>query len=272
MHKMACQRKVPSVERSPRTHATRRSAIAGTVLLALGGISACTPTLLGSGEREAICRVDVEEQFNAVDVQANPVADPAGGAVFGAGSAALIALGVIALNPLAVIQGAVGVAAGLGCGAAGAAHPNADTDFREIVVMADRGALKRAIEAEFVAPRPACRNVSEGAMALLDTVIQVESVVLTMGCPAGRQAYNITVKWRAVSAIDRKVLTESTTRCIQVSAKDVDTWSVDAEHARAEVNGALARTGQRIAAELLGADKWAACKFQPDEPVDAGQR
>ena len=249
-----------------------RSAIVGTVLLALGGISACTPTLLGSGEREAICRVLVEEQFNAVDIQANPVANPAGGAAFGAGSAALIALGVVALNPIAVIQGAVGVAAGLGCGAAGAAHPNAETDFRSIVVTADRGALKRALEAELVAPRPACRKVPEVAMALPDTVIQVESVVLTMGCPTGQQAYNVTVKWRAMSATGRKVLTESTTRCVQVSAKDVDTWSVDAERARAEVNGALARTGQRIAAELLGGDKWAPCKFQPDEPVDAGQR
>ena len=249
-----------------------RSAMVGTVLLALGGTSACTPTLLGAGEREAICRVVVEEQFNAVDIQANPVANPAGGAAFGAGSAALIALGVVALNPIAVIQGAVGVAAGLGCGAAGAAHPNVETEFREIVVTADRGALKRALEAELVAPRPACRNVPEVAMALPDTVIQVESVVLTMGCPTGQQAYNITVKWRAMSAASRKVLAESTTRCVQVSAKDVDTWSADAEHARAEVNGALARTGRRIAAELLGGDKWAPCKFQPDEPVDAGQR
>jgi len=269
---MVRQRKVPTVERGPGTHAMRRSAIVGTMLLALGGISACTPTLLDSGERETICRVVVEEQFAAVDVQANPVANPAGGALFGAGSAALIALGVVALNPIAVIQGAVGVAAGLGCGAAGAAHPNAETDFRKIVVMADPGALKGVLEAAFVAPRPACRNVSEGAIAPPDTVIQVESVVLTMGCPAGRQAYNITVKWRAMSATSRKVLAESTTRCEQVSAKDIDTWSADADHARAEVNGALARTGQRIAAELLGADKWAPCKFQPDEPVDAGQR
>jgi hypothetical protein len=127
-----------------------RSAIVGTMLLALGGISACTPTLLGSGERETICRVVVEDQFDAVDIQANPVANPAGGSLVGAGSAALIALGIVALNPIAVIQGAVGVAGGLGCGAAGAAHPNAETDFRGIVVMADRGALKRALEAEFV--------------------------------------------------------------------------------------------------------------------------
>ena len=269
---MMCQRMVPTVENGPGTHAMKRCAIVGTVLLALGGISACTPTLLGSGEREAICRVVVEEQFNAVDIQANPVANPAGGAVFGAGSAALIALGIVALNPIAVIQGAAGVAAGLGCGAAGAAHPNAETDFRKIVVMADRGVLKRALEAEFGAPRPSCRNVPEGATALPDTVIQIDSVVLTMGCPTGRQSYYITVKWRAMSATDRKVLAESTTRCMQVSAQDIDTWSVDGEHACAEVNGALARTAQRIAAELLGADKWAPCEFQPVAPVGTGQR
>ena len=47
---------------------------------------------------------------------------------------------------------------------------------------------------------------------------------------------------------------------------DVDAWSADAERARTEVNGALARTGQRIAAELLGADKWTECRFKADEP------
>jgi hypothetical protein len=75
---------VPMVESGPETHAMSRCTIVGTVLLALGGIPACTPMLLGSGERQAICRVAVVEQFNAVDVQANPIASPAGGAVFGA--------------------------------------------------------------------------------------------------------------------------------------------------------------------------------------------
>ena len=269
---MVCQRKFPTVECSPGMRAMRRSAIASGMLFALAGISACTPVLLGQGEHPTICRVGVEELFQAIDVQANPVANPAGGSLVGAGSAALVALGLVTLNPLVAIQGAAGAAAGLACGAAGAAHPNAEAEFREIVVMADRGALKRALKAELVAQRPACRKVPEVAMALPDTVIQVESVVLTMGCPTGQQTYNVTVKWRAMSATSRKVLAESTTRCLQVSAKDVDTWSVDAERARAEVNGAVARTGQRIAAELLGADKWAPCKFQPDEPVDAGQR
>jgi hypothetical protein len=138
--------------------------------------------------------------------------------------------------------------------------------------MADRGALKRALEAEFGAPRPSCRKLPEGAIALPDTVIRIDSVVLTMGCPTGRQSYYITVKWRAMSATDRKVLAESTARCMQVSAQDVDAWSTDAEHACAEVNGALARTAQRIAAELHGADKWAPCEFQPVVPVEAGQR
>ena len=109
-------------------------------------------------------------------------------------------------------------------------------------------------------------------MAPPDTVIQIKSVVLTLGCPTGQQAYNVTVNWRAMSATSRKVLTESTTRCVQVSAKDVDTWSADAAQARAEVNGALAGTGHRIAAELLGADKWVPCRFQPDGRAAAGQR
>jgi hypothetical protein len=242
------------------------------MLFALACISACTPVLLGQGEHPTICRVGVEELFQAIDVQANPVANPARGSLVGAGSAALVALGLVTLNPLVAIQGAAGAAAGLACGAAGAAHPNAEAEFREIVVMADRGALKRALEAALRSPGAECRNVPEGATAPPDTVIQIERVGLTMGCPMERETYYITVKWRAMSAISRKVLSETTTRCIRFSSKDVDTWSADAERARAEVNGALARTGQRMAAELLGADKWSDCRFKPGEPGEAGPR
>lgn len=260
------------MERGPDSRTIRRSVIVATTLVALGAVCACTPTLLGSGERETTCRAVVEERFDALDIQANPVASPAGGSLVGAGSAALIALGIVALNPIAVIQGAAGVAAGLGCAAAGAAHPSAETDFREIAVTADRGALKRALEAEFVAPRTACPNAPEGAVAVPDTVIEIESVVLTLGCPSGRQAYYVTVKWRAMSATDRKVFAESTTRCLQVSEKEVDAWPTDVEHARAEIDAALARTGRRVAAELLGADKRIPCKFEPGEPAEAVPR
>jgi len=47
----------------------------------------------------------------------------------------------------------------------------------------------------------------------------------------------------------------------QVRQRMSTTWSVDAGACRAEVNGALSRTGQRIAAELLGADKWPPASF-----------
>lgn len=181
-------------------------------------------------------------------------------------------MGIIALNPIAVIEGAAGAAAGVACGAAAAAHPHAEVQFREIALTADRGALKRAIEAAMPSPGAECRNVPGIATTPRDTVVRVESVVLTMGCPTGRQAYQIVVKWRATSAATSKVLGESTARCIQISSMDVDAWPADAERARSEVNGALARTGQRIAAELLGADKWTECRFKEDEPGEAGPR
>lgn len=272
MRKMVCQRQFPTVERSRGMPATGGSALVGAMFIVFGAMSACTPALLAPGERGTTCGVAVDEQFEAIEVRANPVANPAAGALVGAGSAGLIALGIIALNPLAVIQGAAGAAAGVACGAAAAAHPQAEAQFREIVLTAERGALKRAIEAAIPSPGAECRNVPGVATAPPDTVVRVESVVLTMGCPVGRQAYYVAVKWRATSATTSKVLGESTTRCIQVSSLDVDAWSADAERARNEVNGALAKTGQRIAAELLGADKWTDCTFKADEPGESGPR
>jgi len=248
----------------------RRSAVVSGMLLALAGINGCTPAFLGPAERGKICRVAVEEQFEAIEVQANPVANPAGGALAGAGSAALVALGVLALNPLGVLQGVVGAAGSVACAAAAAAHPNAEAEFREIVMTADRGALTRALEAAMPSPGAGCRNGPERAPEPPDTVIRIDRVQLMMGCPTGRQAYFMTVEWRAMSASGRKVLAESKTRCTQISPLDADVWSADPERARAEVNGALARTGQRIAAELLGADKWSSCTFRPEEPRAAG--
>ena len=163
-----------------------------------------------------------------------------------------------------MIQGAAGAALGLGCGAAGAAHPNAEAEFRAIVVTADRGELKQALEAALGPPGAACRNASEGTAARPDTVVRIESVRLTMGCPAGQQSYYIAVKWRAMSATSGTVLSETTTQCLQTSSQDVDAWSADAARARAEVNGALARTGRRMAGELLGVDKWTDCRFQQE--------
>ena len=261
---MACRRKPADSQCRPALGVARRAAIVGAALLAVGGMSACTPALLGPAERGTTCRVVVEEQFDAIEVQANPAANPAGGALVGAGSAALVALGILALNPLLVIQGAAGAAVGLGCGAAGAAHPNAEAEFSAIVVTADRGELKQALEAALGPPGAACRNASEGTAARPDTVVRIESVRLTMGCPAGQQSYYIAVKWRAMSATSGTVLSETTTRCLQTSSQDVDAWSADARRARAEVNGALAGTGRRMAGELLGVDKWTDCRFQPE--------
>jgi hypothetical protein len=242
------------------------------MLAAIGAICGCTPALIGSGERGTVCRVVVEDKSEALEVQANPVASPAGGSLVGAGSAGLVVLGVLTLNPLVVIQGAVGAAAGVACGAGGAAHPDAEAEFRKIVLTSDRGALTRAIEAAMLSASAERRNVCEVATASPDAVIEIESVVLTMGCPVGQQAYYIAVKWRAMSATGHKVLGHSTTRCLQSSSMDVDAWPADAERARTEVNGALSRTGQRIAAELLGADKWTDCRFQAEEPGVAGPR
>jgi len=241
-----------------------RSAIIGVALLVMGALSACTPKFLAPDDRARVCRVGVEEKPEASVFQQDAFSNPVGAPLLGAG---LGALAILALNPLAPLY----VLAGVACGVASAQHPNAEIDFRRIFQTADRNALSRGLKAELDARLAGCQidGASATPPARPDTVIQIESVEYLMECPMREQTYTIAVKWRAMAVAGNRVLSEATTRCRQVSSRDVDAWSADAEQSRAEVELALVRTGQRIAAEFLATDELIECRFSSKESADA---
>ena len=81
-------------------------------------------------------------------------------------------------------------------------------------------------------------------------MIEIENVDIVMGCAFGKQEYWLGVKWRVIKTSEGRVLGEKTTRCRQESYRDVDDWFADSDEARMEIEGALTKTGHRMAKEL----------------------
>jgi hypothetical protein len=124
--------------------------------------------------------------------------------------------------------------------------------------------MKRAVEDELNAPRADCASTRANAAASgePDTRIEIDSVVVEMGCAFGAQEYVITVKWRAVSTRDNRMLVEAITRCRQRSFLEVDEWSANPDQAKTETERVLAKTGHRMAAELLASQGLGQCIFR----------
>jgi hypothetical protein len=152
-------------------------------------------------------------------------------------------------------------AGGAACGVAASSRPDAEADFQRLLTAASPGVLKRAMEAELNAPRSGCER-SQADAAGPDTVVELESVAVGMGCALGRQEYFIAVKWRALTAADRRVLATKTTHCRHTSYRTFDAWFADPDAARAEIGRVLAVTGQRIARELLSTELMSDCVIQ----------
>jgi hypothetical protein len=178
---------------------------------------------------------------------------------------AAAAVGSLAIFPLVA---PIVLGTGLSCGVAAATYPNAEAALQAIFPKTDHGALTRALEAELGTPGTGCERASADApgAAAPDTVVQIESLGYGVVCPLeGLYIYSIDVKWRVVTASDHRVLGERTTRCVQHSWKGVDAWSADPDYARAEIDRVLARTGQRMAAELRAPQALGACSFRSNE-------
>jgi len=247
----------------------RRSVVSAVLpFFALGVLSACTPKFLAPDDLARVCRVAVEAKPEAFAFRSNPLFSPVGGPALGM---AIGALAIVTYHPLLAL---VSIGGGAACGAASIKYPNAETDFQRIFHIADQGTLKRALEAELDARLAGCRKAQAdpSAATVPDTVIQIESVEYLMACPLDDQTYSITVKWRALAAAGNRVLRETTTRCTQLSSRDAGSWAADGQSARTEIEHALTRTGQRIAAEFLATDELAECHFSPDEAPNTGPK
>jgi len=225
-----------------------------TAAVMSGVLAGCAYPLLAPDDRKNFCDVVVEEQFGSPEFHPN-VYSSASGALAGVGEGARAGAGAGPYAAiLAVPIGAlIGAAAGTACAAAGLSHPDADADFERFLLAADASVLKRALEADLKAPRAECRpaRTDVSGIAMPDAVVAIEKVEFQMGCLLGRQEYWITVHWHTTNARTQHVLNSSTTKCTLTSFKNVDDWFAHPDRATAEIEGVLARTGQRMAALLI---------------------
>jgi hypothetical protein len=242
----------------------KRRAIAGAMLLAPVVMCGCAHAPTAPADPGRLCRVAVEDRSGPPAFNA----DAASGPAEVVGAAASVAVLAIMLPPFAPFLIGTALGAGLSCGASAVAYPNAEAALQAIAPNADRGTLTRALAAELDVPWAGCERASADTpgAAAADAVVQVESVGYHVVCPlSDAYTYLIHVKWRVTAAPDHRVLGERTTRCVQHSWKSVDAWPADPDYARAEIDRVLARTGQRMAAELRAPQALGACSFRSNE-------
>ncbi len=264
-------------------------------LLATSILSACDkPALLPLEDRKEVCDIAVQETFEApvfhpppfYETPGGPAEGAARGALAGAGAGAVAPLvlppvawpAIIVTAPLGAVWGAV---QGAECAAAGQSHPTAEADFERIFRLAYSGQLKQALEADLNAPREGCERAPSATSSDVapDAVVEINSVDVHMTCPVKSQHYSIMVKWRVmgadgenafgststpVGAESQKLPREVTTQCGLTSFLDHEEWFADPDRARAEIERFLAKTGHRIAAEVLSSVK-SGCVFHSTE-------
>lgn len=158
------------------------------------------------------------------------------------------------------------IAAACGNEAAKEFHALGTTVWREHRTQHERVVLER--DTALNSPRAECdraptRGVDTPAP---DAVVEIEKVDVGMSCVFGQQEYWVAVQWRTVTSQSRRVLNWSTTRCTAISTRTVDDWFANPDQARLEVEWVLAKTGQRMASELLSHDQIPfECRLRSDE-------
>jgi hypothetical protein len=234
------------------------TAVAISLLTACAGRS-----LIAPDDRKHICQIAVDEKFGSPVFHANPLYNPAGGLI----GAAVGAMAGLFPSPLAIftvpMYAGLGAEAGTACATASLSHPNAEADFENILKPADAGTLKRALEADLNASQAGCGVAQANAsLAVPDTIIEINKVDVRMLCTSEEQEYRIVVTWRALNAANHRVLAETLTNCRQTSILGVSAWFADPDRARVEIERVLAKTGQRMAAQLLSPVELPECKFR----------
>ena len=220
--------------------------------------------LLAPDDKKSFCQVAVEERFGTPELQRN-VYSSSVGPLAGAGEGASAGIGFGVFAVVAVPIGAlIGAAASTPCAAAGMSHPNAEADFERFLHAADASVLTRGLQAELSAPRTVCsRDRADVAGSITpDAVVAIEKIDFQMGCLYGKQEYWINVQWKTTNAKTQRVLNSSATKCTLSSFQTVDDWFGRPERATAEIEGALARTGQRMAALLISENAPYECKLR----------
>lgn len=244
-------------------HKTAWFSLLSSVLL-----SACAssdgPLPLYQEERAKICHVRVETLPSALAVA------KAGEGGVGEGLATGTALGLLLLplyGPPALIITPV---AGMSCGAARGKHPDGGVVFRKALETVSEDALGLALDGELTRRLAECRRVhpDPAGRERTDTVIQIKQVSMSWGCPGDRQEYFIAVNWRALVEGSNRLMGNGHTTCRFTSSRSVEEWSADLVWARREVELALAKTGERIALDILDVERPTECRHVLLRPAE----
>lgn len=248
-------------------------------------LAGCANWMLAPDDRKLLCRVAVEEKFDAPEFQRHPLSGPTGavtGAAVGAAEGAAQGLVAGAMQGLvagagigAIIFAPVGAVMGLMCASAAAAHPTADADFQRIAAAAEAGRLKRSLETQLNAPRAQCAGAGTDPPAKAaspDGIVTIDKLTFGMGCLTGKMGYAVIVKWHTSAAATGRALNEGSTVCTMKSYRDVDDWFAYPDRAKDEIEGVLDRTGTQVAVQLLAETGYGGCALRSREngEIDGG--
>lgn len=189
------------------------------------------------------------EKFGHPEFQPNSLSG-SGGTFAGAGQGFVEGLkggrDAIILAPLGMI---IGAGYGTACAAAASERPNANADFERLLREADSGALRRALEARLASPRPECD--ASDRKGPTDAVIEIDRIQVGMPCLLGKQEFEVMAEWRTVTTRTGRVLNKGKTMVHHESARSVDDWFAHPAEARGEIELAMARLGEMMAAQFV---------------------
>ena len=252
----------------------RRKAMLPAAAVMVGLLNACAVPMLTSLQSSQYCEVDVQGPSGPPVLVQGTLLDPATEAsvevLANASLVGWIAL-VFVLRPLPVDlitkDPRPAIHAAHACDPGRVVGPSTWLDFVPVMRTADAQTLARALKATLDAPRSECASprARRDPAAGPDGRVEIEAVSLVVGCLYGRMSYRIDARWTLKNAQTGGTVATTTTQCVLESSREVADWLDYPVEAHAEIEGALAATGRRVATELVvGYPPAAQCRLGAD--------
>lgn len=244
-------------------------------------VAGCAVPMLTPQQSAQYCVVEVQGPTGAPVIAQSalldPAADVATDVLAGASRVGLAAL-VVVLHPfgqLFMLGGDPGKAiyGAQACDPDKLPRSTAFREFRNVVDSTDAAVLARALETALDAPRAACTQsrARREPAAAPDGRLEIEMVAVIAGCLYDQVQYRVDARWTLNNADSGAKVITNTTQCVLESRREVADWLDHPDQARAEIEGALAATGQRVARELVvGYPPAAQCRLRSDAAGEVG--
>ena len=221
-------------------------------------VAACAVPMLTPQQSGQYCAVDVRGPSGAPAFVPGTLLDPAAEAgaeaLANASLVGVFFLGVLTNLPLLELgDPRAGIHAAHACDPDKLPRASAPIEFKRVVDTTEADVLTRALKSALDAPRAACSSPrARGDRAAgPDGRLEIESVGVVAGCLYGQMAYRVDVRWTLNNADSGTRVVANTTQCVLESRRAVEDWLDRPAEAHAEIEGALAATGQRVAKELI---------------------